>query len=83
MNRVLTVSYGAVCYLVFLAAFLYAICFVGNFAVPRSIDAGVAAPIGQAIAVNVLLLALFAVQHSVMARPAFQTLVDATGATFH
>jgi protein-S-isoprenylcysteine O-methyltransferase Ste14 len=72
MNRVLTISYGAVCYLVFLAAFLYAICFVGNIAVPRSIDAGVAAPIGQAIAVNVLLLALFAVQHSVMARPAFK-----------
>ncbi len=72
MNRVLTISYGAVCYFVFLAAFLYAICFVGNIAVPRSIDAGVAAPIGQAIAVNVLLLALFAVQHSVMARPAFK-----------
>jgi methanethiol S-methyltransferase len=72
MNRFLTISYGAVCYLIFLAAFLYAISFVGNIAVSRSIDAGVAAPIGEAVAVNVLLLGLFAVQHSVMARPAFK-----------
>ncbi|MGA7055258.1 MAG: methanethiol S-methyltransferase [Mycobacterium sp.] len=72
MNRFLTISYGAVCYLIFLAAFLYMIGFVGNIAVPRSIDAGVAGPIGEAVAVNVLLLGLFAVQHSVMARPAFK-----------
>jgi methanethiol S-methyltransferase len=72
MNRFLTISYGAVCYVMFLAAFLYAIGFVGNIAVPRSIDAAVAAPIGESVAVNVLLLGLFAVQHSVMARPAFK-----------
>ena len=72
MNRYLTVGYGAVCYVVFLAAFLYAIGFVGNLIVPRSIDNGVAASIGEAMVVNVLLLGLFAVQHSVMARPAFK-----------
>ena len=72
MNRYLTVGYGAVCYVVFLAAFLYAIGFVGNLIVPRSIDNGVAASIGEAVVVNVLLLGVFAVQHSVMARPAFK-----------
>src|ERR1700737_1782911 len=72
MNRILAVGYGAVCYLVFLAAFLYAIGFVGNIVVPRSIDAGISAPIAEAVVVNVLLLGLFAVQHSVMARPAFK-----------
>ena len=72
MNRYLTIGYGAVCYVVFLAAFLYAIGFVGNLIVPRSIDNGVAASIGEAMVVNVLLLGLFAVQHSVMARPAFK-----------
>ena len=72
MNRLLTVTYGALSYLMFLVAFLYVIGFVGNFVVPRSVDHGVAAPLGQAVVVNVLLLGLFAVQHSVMARPAFK-----------
>ncbi|OBF29559.1 hypothetical protein A5724_24975 [Mycobacterium sp. ACS1612] len=72
MNRYLTIGYGAVCYVVFLAAFLYAIGFVGNFVVPRSIDHGVEASIAEAVVVNVLLLGLFAAQHSVMARPAFK-----------
>lgn len=72
VTRLLTIGYGALCYAVFLVAFLYAIAFVGGFAVPRTLDHGVQASIGEAVVVNVLLLALFAVQHSVMARPAFK-----------
>ena len=73
MSRILTAFYGAAVYLIFLATFLYAIGFVGNYAVPRSIDSGgPAAALGPALAVDLLLLAIFAVQHSVMARPAFK-----------
>ena len=73
MKRFLTVGYGAAAYLLFLAVFLYLVGFVGNFLVPRTVDRGLSASVGQAVLVDVLLLAAFGVQHSVMARPAFKT----------
>jgi protein-S-isoprenylcysteine O-methyltransferase Ste14 len=73
MGRALAFLYGLVTYGLFLLTFLYAIGFVTNLAVPKSIDTGVEGPIGQAILINVLLLGLFGLQHSVMARPAFKT----------
>jgi protein-S-isoprenylcysteine O-methyltransferase Ste14 len=73
MGRVLALLYGIVCYVVFLATFLYAIGFVGNLVVPKSIDTGPpAATITRALIANLILLSIFAIQHSVMARPAFK-----------
>jgi len=72
MSRILSFAYGLVCYVVFFATFLYAIGFVAGVGVPKGIDSGAAGPLLPSLAVNAALLTLFAVQHSVMARPAFK-----------
>lgn len=76
VSRVLILLYALVSYALFTISFLYALGFVGNYVVPKSIDKSIdidgATNMGEAIAVNLLLMSLFAVQHSVMARPVFK-----------
>jgi methanethiol S-methyltransferase len=72
MERIIGFLYGLVAYLVFLVAFLYAIGFVTGLGVPKTIDTGPAGPAGQAFVIDILLMSLFAVQHSVMARQPFK-----------
>jgi protein-S-isoprenylcysteine O-methyltransferase Ste14 len=70
----LAVFYGIFAYVVFLPTFLYAIGFIGNLIVAKSIDSGATVALPEAIGVNLVLLGVFAIQHSVMARPAFKRL---------
>jgi protein-S-isoprenylcysteine O-methyltransferase Ste14 len=72
MKRFAVLMFGASVYAMFLGVFLYAVGFVGNFLVPTRLDGVAKLPIAQALVINLLLLALFAVQHSVMARPWFK-----------
>jgi protein-S-isoprenylcysteine O-methyltransferase Ste14 len=72
MKRSLAFVYGTLSYGLFLATFLYAIAFIGNIGSVQTIDGEPRVPFGQALLINALLLGIFAVQHSVMARPAFK-----------
>jgi len=72
MKRIAVLLYSLFCYQVFLATFLYAVGFIGNLIVPKSIDSVPEVTLGAALFINTLLLVVFAVQHSVMARPWFK-----------
>jgi protein-S-isoprenylcysteine O-methyltransferase Ste14 len=71
-KRILIFGYGVACYAVFFATFLYAIGFIGNFAVPVTMDGPAVLPTGTALLIDVALLGVFALQHSIMARPFFK-----------
>ena len=72
LQRTLVLLAGSAIYLYFLGVFLYAVGFVSGFLVPKTLNDGAAVPLGEALLVNGSILALFAIQHTIMARPAFK-----------
>ena len=72
VGRLIAFLYGIATYVVFFASFLYAVGFVEGLLVPKTIDTGTIVPLGEALIVNLLLMSLFAIQHSVMARRQFK-----------
>ncbi|MCB0261348.1 MAG: isoprenylcysteine carboxylmethyltransferase family protein [Calditrichaeota bacterium] len=72
MKKILVFLYGVVSYVMFLGTLLYVFGFIGNLFVPKSLDSGPVGPLGQALLIDTLLLGVFAVQHSVMARRGFK-----------
>src|SRR5262249_23664684 len=72
MSRLIPFLFGMIVYLVLFATILYAIGFVENLLVPKAIDSGPATPVLEALIVNLVLMAIFAVQHSLMARKQFK-----------
>ena len=72
MTRWVYLVYGGGCYAVFFATFLYLIGFVSNLPVPKAIDSGIAGPVAAAVFIDALLILLFGLQHTVMARPGFK-----------
>ncbi len=72
MAGIASVLYGGAVYMFFFVTFLYSVAFVGNLPAPKTIDSGTEGPLIPALAMNTLLLGIFAIQHSVMARPAFK-----------
>ena len=71
-SRVAIFAYGLASYAIFLATFLYAVGFIGDFGVPKAMDSAREMPLAPALLIDLALLGLFAVQHSLMARPAFK-----------
>src|SRR6266700_2523621 len=72
IGRVAALIYGLASYLAFFLSFVYTVAFIGNYLVPKSIDVGSEDGLARSILIDVVLLGVFAVQHSVMARPAFK-----------